>query len=140
MTDRIWSRSELERFLRWEDPEVRCWAADRLARHFPEESTAALAPYLFDDHDLTPETVAGHVPAAPAGLAALAAVARRGQRLGGRRRRRVVPRADGSSRGRRLRLVLSHHARRAHRPGAHPQGDRVELRLRAARHARRRMD
>jgi HEAT repeat protein len=61
MTDRIWSRSELERFLRWEDSEVRCWAADRLARHFPEESTAALAPYLFDDHDLTPEIVAGHL-------------------------------------------------------------------------------
>src|SRR5262245_38394373 len=61
MGDRIWSRAELERFLRWEDPEVRCWAADRLARHYPDESTAAPAPYRFDDHDLTPEIVAAHL-------------------------------------------------------------------------------
>jgi hypothetical protein len=57
----LWSRQELERYLRYEDPEVRYWAADRLARHFPNESAAALAPYLFDDHELTPELVAGHL-------------------------------------------------------------------------------
>jgi hypothetical protein len=57
----LWSRQELERYLRYEDPEVRYWAADRLARHFPDESAQALAPYLFDDHELTPELVAGHL-------------------------------------------------------------------------------
>jgi hypothetical protein len=61
MSDRIWTRKDLERYLRWEDPEVRFWAADRLAHHFPEDSTAALAPYLFDDHDITPELVATHL-------------------------------------------------------------------------------
>jgi HEAT repeat protein len=61
MTERIWSRTDLERYLRWEDPEVRFWAADRLARHHPGESTAALAPFLFDEHDITPEIVASHL-------------------------------------------------------------------------------
>jgi len=61
MSERIWTRKDLERYLRWEDPEVRFWAADRLARHFPDESAPALAPYLFDDHDITPELVASHL-------------------------------------------------------------------------------
>jgi HEAT repeat protein len=61
MGERIWTRKDLERFLRYEDPEVRFWAADRLSRHFSEESVPALAPYLFDEHDLTPEVVAGHL-------------------------------------------------------------------------------
>jgi hypothetical protein len=61
MSERIWTRKDLERYLRWEDPEVRFWAADRLARHFPDDSTAALAPYLFDDHEITPELVASHL-------------------------------------------------------------------------------
>lgn len=58
MSERIWSRKDLERFLRWEDPEVRFWAADRLARLYPDDCSDALAPYLFDDHDVTPELVA----------------------------------------------------------------------------------
>jgi hypothetical protein len=61
MTERLWPIKELARFLRYEDPEVRYWAADRLARHYPEEATALIAPYLFDEHDLTPELVAGHL-------------------------------------------------------------------------------
>jgi hypothetical protein len=61
MTDRLWSFSELQRFIRFEDPEVRYWAADRLARHYPEQAADTLAPYLFDEHDLTPEVVAGHL-------------------------------------------------------------------------------
>src|SRR5262245_18972221 len=61
MSDHIWSRKDLERYLRWEDPEVRFWAAERLARHFPDESSAALAPYLFDDHEVTSELVAAHL-------------------------------------------------------------------------------
>ncbi len=61
MTERLWPFKELERFLRYEDPEVRYWAADRLARHHPREATPLLAPYLFDDHDLTPELVATHL-------------------------------------------------------------------------------
>src|SRR2546428_3941721 len=61
MTERLWPAKELERFLRYEDPEVRYWAADRLSRHYPERATAVLAPYLFDDHDVTPELVATHL-------------------------------------------------------------------------------
>ncbi|HEU4400474.1 MAG TPA: hypothetical protein VFT43_00070 [Candidatus Polarisedimenticolia bacterium] len=61
MTERLWTIKDLARFLRYEDPEVRYWAADRLARCHPEEATDLLAPYLFDEHDLTPELVAGHL-------------------------------------------------------------------------------
>ena len=50
MTERLWPFKELARFLRYEDPEVRFWAADRMVRHYPEEATAPLAPYLFDEH------------------------------------------------------------------------------------------
>lgn len=61
MTDRLWPVKDLERFLRYEDPEVRFWAADRLARHYPDEATDRIAPYLFDEHDITPELVASHL-------------------------------------------------------------------------------
>src|SRR6059036_2857563 len=61
MPERIWSFNDLARFLRFEDPEVRYWAAERLARHYTKEATDLLAPYLFDDHDLTPELVASHL-------------------------------------------------------------------------------
>src|SRR5439155_10846851 len=61
MPERIWSLNDLARFLRFEDPEVRYWAAERLARHHTKEATDLLAPYLFDDHDLTPEMVASHL-------------------------------------------------------------------------------
>ncbi|MBI1950209.1 MAG: hypothetical protein HYS34_02455, partial [Acidobacteria bacterium] len=61
MPERLWSLNDLARFLRYEDPEVRYWAADRLARHYAREATDLLAPYLFDEHDLTPELVAGHL-------------------------------------------------------------------------------
>ena len=61
MPERLWSFKELARFLRFEDPEVRYWAADRLARHYTKEATDLLAPYLFDEHDLTPELVAAHL-------------------------------------------------------------------------------
>ena len=58
MADRIWSQKDLERFLRYEDPEVRFWAADRLSRHYSDGAAATLAPYLFDEHEVTPELVA----------------------------------------------------------------------------------
>jgi hypothetical protein len=61
MTERLWPLKELARFLRYEDPEVRYWAADRLARHAPEQATDHLAPYLFDEHEVTPELVAAHL-------------------------------------------------------------------------------
>ena len=61
MPGRLWSFNDLARFLRFEDPEVRYWAADRLARHYTKEATDVLARYLFDDHDLTPELVAAHL-------------------------------------------------------------------------------
>jgi HEAT repeat protein len=61
MPERLWSLNDLARFLRFEDPEVRYWAADRLGRHYTREATDLLAPYLFDEHDLTPELVAAHL-------------------------------------------------------------------------------
>jgi len=61
MPERLWSFNDLARFLRFEDPEVRYWAAERLARHHTKEATDLLAPYLFDDHDMTPELVASHL-------------------------------------------------------------------------------
>jgi HEAT repeat protein len=61
MPERIWSFDDLRRFIRYEDPEVRHWAADRLARHHPDRAADVLAPYLFDEHDLTPELVAAHL-------------------------------------------------------------------------------
>jgi HEAT repeat protein len=74
MPGRLWSFNDLARFLRFEDPEVRYWAADRLARHYTQEATDLLAPYLFDDHDLTPELVAAHLGrhGGPAHLSVLA--------------------------------------------------------------------
>jgi hypothetical protein len=61
MSQPLWSRQELERYLRYEDPEVRYWSAERLARLYPGESAGALAPFLFDDHELTPELVAAQL-------------------------------------------------------------------------------
>jgi hypothetical protein len=61
MTERLWPFKDLARFLRFEDPEVRYWAADRMARHFPDRATDLLAPYLFDEHEVTPELVATHL-------------------------------------------------------------------------------
>src|SRR3989475_8811156 len=61
MPGRLWSFNDLARFLRFEDPEVRYWAADRLARHYTREATDLLAPYLSDEHDLTPELVASQL-------------------------------------------------------------------------------
>lgn len=61
MSELIWSLKELERYTRWEDPEVRFWAVDRLIRHFPEECCDAIAGFLLDDHDATPPAVARHL-------------------------------------------------------------------------------
>lgn len=61
MTERMWSVKDLGRFLRFEDPEVRCWAADRLMRHHPAEATDLIGPFLFDDHGTTQEMVADHL-------------------------------------------------------------------------------
>ncbi len=61
MSERMWSVKDLGRFLRFEDPEVRCWAADRLMRHHPAEATDVIGPFLFDDHGTTQEMVADHL-------------------------------------------------------------------------------
>ena len=61
MSERMWSVQELGRFLRFEDPEVRCWAADRLMRHHPEQATDLVGPFLFDEHGTTQEMVADHL-------------------------------------------------------------------------------
>jgi hypothetical protein len=61
MTEQMWSVKDLGRFLRFEDPEVRCWAADRLMRHHPKEATELIGPFLFDDHGTTQEMVAAHL-------------------------------------------------------------------------------
>jgi len=61
MSPRLWSFDDLARFLRYEDPEVRAWAVDRLARHYHDQATDVVAQYLFDDHEVTPELVATHL-------------------------------------------------------------------------------
>ena len=61
MSELIWSLDELVRFTKWEDAEVRYWAIDRLIRHFPEECCDAVAGFVMDDHDATPERVARHL-------------------------------------------------------------------------------
>jgi hypothetical protein len=83
MTERLWPHKELARFLRFEDPEVRYWAADRLVRHYPEEAADLLAPYLFDEHEMTPELVAVHV-GRHGGAAHLSHLARGARMLRGR--------------------------------------------------------
>ncbi len=61
MSRMLWSFDELVRFTKWEDPEVRYWAIDRLIRHFPSECCDAIAGFLLDDHEATPTMVARHL-------------------------------------------------------------------------------
>jgi len=61
MSRLIWSSQELERLTKSEDPEVRYWAVDRLIRHFPADCCDAIAPFLLDEHDATPQAVARHL-------------------------------------------------------------------------------
>jgi hypothetical protein len=61
VSDLIWGFDELVRFTKWEDSEVRYWAIDRLIRHFPDACCDAIAPFVLDDHDSTPERVARHL-------------------------------------------------------------------------------
>src|SRR5262245_52246403 len=61
MPDLLWSFDQLSRFTRYEDPEVRYWAADRLVALFPEEASDVIAPLILDEHDATPELVAEHL-------------------------------------------------------------------------------
>jgi hypothetical protein len=61
MPDYLWSLEELERFTKWEDPEVRYWAIDRLIRHYPETCADAVSGFVLDDHDATPTLVARYL-------------------------------------------------------------------------------
>jgi len=61
MSDMIHGFDALVRFTKWEDPEVRYWAIDRLIRHFPEECCDAISGFVLDDHDTTPAMVARHL-------------------------------------------------------------------------------
>jgi len=61
MSDMIHGFDALVRFTKWEDPEVRYWAIDRLIRHFPEECCDAISGFVLDDHDATPVMVARHL-------------------------------------------------------------------------------
>ncbi|HKY30998.1 MAG TPA: hypothetical protein VJV23_00560 [Candidatus Polarisedimenticolia bacterium] len=61
MSDLLWSFDQLARFTRYEDVEVRYWAADRLAVLFPADAPDAIAHLILDDHDATPELVAEHL-------------------------------------------------------------------------------
>ena len=61
MSELLWSFDQLSRFTRYEDPEVRYWAADRLAMLFPDEASDVIADLILDEHDATPDLVAGHL-------------------------------------------------------------------------------
>src|SRR5262245_26455040 len=61
MSGPLWSFEQLARFTRFEDAEVRYWAADRLVHLYPEQAADAIAELLFDDHDTTPILVASHL-------------------------------------------------------------------------------
>ena len=61
MADLIWSFEELARYTKWEDPEVRYWAIDRLIRHYPDKCCDAIHGFVLDDHDATPTMVARHL-------------------------------------------------------------------------------
>ena len=58
MSHLIWKIEELTEMTQSDDKEVRYWAVDRLVRHFPAECCDAIAEFLLDDHDATPQTVA----------------------------------------------------------------------------------
>ncbi len=61
MSDLLWSFDQLSRYTRYEDPEVRYWAAERLIALFPAEAPEAIADLILDEHDATPEMVADHL-------------------------------------------------------------------------------
>ena len=58
MSEPLWTYETLAWHARAEDPEVRCWAAERLVRCFPEQAPSAVALLLLDEHESTPELVA----------------------------------------------------------------------------------
>ncbi len=61
MSALLWSFDQLARFTRYEDFEVRYWAAERLASLFPKEAPDVIAGLILDDHEGTPELVAEHL-------------------------------------------------------------------------------
>ncbi len=61
MGSSLWSFDQLARLTRYEDAEVRFWAAERLIHLYPERAPEAIARLLFDDHDATPGVVAQHL-------------------------------------------------------------------------------
>jgi len=61
MSQPLWSFEQLARLARFEDPEVRFWAADRIAHLYPDRAAEVITDLLFDDHDSTPGLVAGHL-------------------------------------------------------------------------------
>lgn len=61
MSDRLWSLDQLTRFTRYEDSEVRYWAADRVISLFPAEAPDAIVDLVLDEHDATPEIVIEHL-------------------------------------------------------------------------------
>ena len=60
-SDLLWSFDQLVQFTRYEDSEVRFWAAERLASIFPERAADPLSRLIMDDHDTTPDLVAEHL-------------------------------------------------------------------------------
>jgi hypothetical protein len=61
MADSLWTFDQLARLTRFEDAEVRYWAADRLVHLYPRRAPEVLGGLLFDDHDSTPGLVASHL-------------------------------------------------------------------------------
>lgn len=57
----LWTFDQLARLTRFEDAEVRYWAADRLIHLYPDRAPEVIGGLLFDDHDSTPALVASHL-------------------------------------------------------------------------------
>ena len=61
MSEKLWSFEQLVYHSKSEDPEVRYWAVERLVRDYSERAAGPIAILLLDDHDQTPNLVAGHL-------------------------------------------------------------------------------
>ena len=57
----LWTFEQLARLTRYEDAEVRHWAADRLVHLYPDRSADVVAQLVFDEHESTANLVVCHL-------------------------------------------------------------------------------